>query len=269
MLLYTSSCTDLLLLELGHLLLKRPHLCHQLLLLARAAHVSIRQHTSAHVSILHPCYQLLLLARAACVSRRQHKSDYISIRLHPCYQLLLLARAACVSIRQIISAYVCIRAISSSFSPALHTSAYFSTRQHTSKPGAGRASCGSIRQHTSAYVIIRQHTSAYGSIRQHTSRPGAGRGSCLRPPHTQPNPSWRSYRGPSAVPPVSIRQHTQHTSAHVSLVRSQVNRGVHIEVRQLLRHVSIRQHTSAYASIRQHTSAYGSLVLCQIILAFI
>jgi hypothetical protein len=36
-----------------------------------------------------------------------------------------------------------------------------------------------------------------------------------------------------------------------------------------LRHVSIRQHTSAYASIRQHTSAYGSLVLCQIILAFI
>jgi hypothetical protein len=58
-----------------------------------------------------------------------------------------------------------------------HTSAYVSTRQHTSAYASivpdltedRLATTYRIRQHTSAYVSIRQHTSAYVSIRQHTS----------------------------------------------------------------------------------------------------
>jgi hypothetical protein len=95
-----------------------------------AANVSIRQHTSAYVSI--PC--------AAYVSIRLHTSAYVSIRQHT-------------------SAYV-----------AQHTSAYVSIRAPPALPCCcaqeTRGAEGS--QHTSAYVSIRQHTSAYVSIRQHT-----------------------------------------------------------------------------------------------------
>jgi hypothetical protein len=48
------------------------------------------------------------------------------------------------------------------------TSAYVSTRQHTSANVSIRQHNVSIRQHTSAYVSIRQHTSAYISIRSVT-----------------------------------------------------------------------------------------------------
>jgi hypothetical protein len=80
---------------------------------------------------------------------------------------LFLHTSAYVSIRQHTSkAYVSIKSASRSAS-AQHTSAYvsirLSIRQHKS------ASRSASAPHTSAYVSIRQHTSAYVSIRQHTS----------------------------------------------------------------------------------------------------
>jgi hypothetical protein len=93
--------------------------------------VSIRQHTSAYVSIRQP---------SAYVSIRQHTSAYVSIRQHT---------SAYVSIRQHTSAYVSIRQ---------HTSAYVSIRQHTS-------AYVSIRQHTLGRV-----TSSSGGVTSMISR---------------------------------------------------------------------------------------------------
>jgi hypothetical protein len=100
------------------------------------AYVSLRQHTSAYVSMLRDLlYGLCRWLAGTCT--RQHTSAHVSS----------------VSIRQ-------------------HTSAYVSIRQHTSRQHT--SAYVSIRQHTSAYVSIRhvsirQHTSAYVSTRQHTS----------------------------------------------------------------------------------------------------
>jgi hypothetical protein len=128
-------------------------------LLPQPTNVSIRQHTSAHVSMRqHSVFYYFLSIAAADlptgalyhrvhaqrlnrhrypVSIREHTSAYVSIYQHtPEY----------VSIYQHTSAYV----------------AYVSIRQHT-------LAHVSIRQHTSAYVSTRQHTSAYVSTRQHTS----------------------------------------------------------------------------------------------------
>jgi hypothetical protein len=125
-------------------------------------------------------------------------------------------------------------------------SAYVSIR-HTSAYGQG--------QHTSAYVI-RQHTSAYVSIRQHAYlRKSEG--------------SWQGQHTSAYV----IRQHTsayvsirQHTFGNRKVRGKGDGDGVFrrrkarilpdLFQRKLRKHVSIRQHTSAYAarvSIRQHT----------------
>jgi hypothetical protein len=136
--------------------------------LGSAACVSIRQHTSAYVSMRHT-------APSTRISRlRQHTPAYVSIRQHasygtqhfdqppaqhtPAYVSIRRHASACVSIRQHMSAYVSIRQ---------HTSAYVSMRCAYVR-AALPLSCVayvSIRQHTSAYVGIRQHTSAYVSIR--------------------------------------------------------------------------------------------------------
>jgi hypothetical protein len=108
------------------------------------AYVSIRQHTSAYVSI-----------GATCCETTREVGAYVSIRQHP-------------------SAYVGIRQ---------HTSAYVSIRQHTRYVPARRRArwgegvilqqdVGRCRQERHrrkpTYVSIRQHTSAYVTIRQHT-----------------------------------------------------------------------------------------------------
>jgi hypothetical protein len=100
------------------------------------AYVSVRQRTSAYVSIR----QHIRQRTSAYVSVRQHTSCGSSARGSP---ITCMHTSAYVSIRQ-------------------HTSAYVSIRQHT-------PAYASIRQNTPAYVSIRQHTSAYASIRQHTS----------------------------------------------------------------------------------------------------
>ena len=119
----------------------QPRNCH-----AKSSYVTIRQHTSAYVSI-------------------QHTSAHS------------LETAAQVSIRQRTPAYVCIRLHTSAYSIRLYTSAYVCI-QHTSAPSLGTAARShhtseySIRQHPASElpreVIIRQHTSAHVSI-QHTS----------------------------------------------------------------------------------------------------
>jgi hypothetical protein len=115
------------------------------------AYVSIRQHTAVGTR---PALLALACSRelvgehygATIGSIRQHTSAYVSIRQHT---------SAYVSIRQNTSAYVsmrprlqwqgaCWRALRSHYRQ--HTSAYVSTRQHTS-------AYVSIRQHTSAYVL--------------------------------------------------------------------------------------------------------------------
>ncbi len=76
---------------------------------------SIRQHTSAYVSISQQRLGYVVDDTSSTrTSIRQHTSAYVSIRQHT---------SAYVSIRQHTSAYVSIRQ---------HTSAYVSIRQHTS-----------------------------------------------------------------------------------------------------------------------------------------
>jgi hypothetical protein len=116
-----------------------------------SACVSIRQHTSAYVSIREKCRQ----QTTAYVS--PNTSAYVNAYRPP-------ATSAYVSIRQ-------------------HTSAYVSIRERI--PASRHAR---IRQHTSAYVRIRQHTSAYVSIRPHTSAyVNAYRPPATRAPHPVPS----------------------------------------------------------------------------------
>jgi hypothetical protein len=101
------------------------------------AYVSIRQHTSAYVSIRrfhHRCLFLLYQTNLYI-----YITIYIYIYIYIYIHIYIYLEY--VSIRQ-------------------HTSAHVSTRQHTSAHV-------STRQHTSAHVSIRQHTSAHVSISQH------------------------------------------------------------------------------------------------------
>jgi hypothetical protein len=136
----------------------------------RFTDLSIRQHTSAYVSIRQHSFSMRPGGSNATSTALPQPLAYVSIRLH--------------SIRQ-------------------HTAAYVSIR-HFHRPPGGRAAnrClhyrhnGSIRQHTSAYVSIRQHTSAYVSIRQHTStswRP------CCRPLSALSPQQWWSFQPTPAV----------------------------------------------------------------------
>jgi hypothetical protein len=130
------------------------------------ADVSIRQHTSA------------------CVSIRQHASANAGVSTCSDKSSSLHAY---VSIRQHTSAYVSMRQRmlgcrhAPTKAPACtHTSAYVSIRQRMLREDDAHVEvCGGwgvdmlrqklqparILQHTSAYVSIRQHTSAYVSIR--------------------------------------------------------------------------------------------------------
>jgi hypothetical protein len=107
---------------------------------------SIRQHTSAYVSI-----RQHTLKRQWERRRRQHTSAYVSIRQH-----------TSAYVKEAVGEEEAYRAERPVRRTHVHaaTCAYVSIRQHTS-------ACVSIRQHTSAYVSIRQHTSAYVSIRAH------------------------------------------------------------------------------------------------------
>jgi isocitrate/isopropylmalate dehydrogenase len=122
------------------------------------------------------------------VSIREHTSAYVSIRLLlECGDLLLHVTHHLA--RQHTSAYVSIRQ---------QTSAYASIRQHRDlllHVTHHLAQCAHVRcclvrllrQHASAYVsIIRQHTSAYVSIRQHTSAYVSIRAQCLHAPLPRP-----------------------------------------------------------------------------------
>ena len=98
-------------------------------------------------------------------------------------------------------------------------------------------------QHTSAYVSIREHTSAYVSICEHGERRGAQQARLNRPVD-------------------SIRQHSSAYAVYVSILSAYFKlRSLKEAGRQhTSAYVSIRQHTqytSAYAasvSIRQHRS---------------
>jgi hypothetical protein len=124
------------------------------------AYVSMRQHTSAYVSIYaHPEEEGLVQA-PAYVSMRQHTSAYVSMRQNTTAQVAtwwkrssrfdtLLTYAAYVSMRQHMSAYVNTRTWwkrSSRFDTLL---TYASIRQHAS-------ACVSIRQHTYLVEALEQ-----------------------------------------------------------------------------------------------------------------
>ncbi len=82
-------------------------------------YVSMRQHTSAYVSIRRTSHKTCTPFASASI--RPHTSAYVSIRQHT---------SAYVSIRQHTSAYVSIR---------LHMPAYVSIRQHTYPIRLGKA----------------------------------------------------------------------------------------------------------------------------------
>jgi hypothetical protein len=235
---------------------------------------SIRQRTSAYVSIRQHTYQ--------------HTSAYIPVRrargCSPCASGL-----AYVSIRQHTRAYGC--------SPCASGLAYVSIRQHTSAyipayvsmhtraQGQGLLAVrlrASIRQHTSAYVSIRQHTyqhtSAYIPVRR-----ARGCSPCASVSAEAPKPLPCPYlvtcwsagtgEGPSTCAEATsegaygIRQHTSLVGA---LARGRARQPA---PRQRQRghtaYVSIRQHTrtedcswcqrghTSYVSIRRHTRQRG------------
>ncbi len=229
------------------------------------AYVSIRQHTSAYVSIRQPsaCAE----AHRTCIRQHtsaQHTSAYVSIRQpSACAE----AHRTCIRprirphIRQQTSAYVSTRQ---------HTSAYVSIRQssearlrrglvhlsvHVAEAFAealnnSRVPACVSTSHTSAYVSIRQHTSAYVSTRQHTSQ-RRSRAEALINRHSSTLVIRHTSQHTSAY--VSIRQHTR------SRAEAIINTRVPHDVAKSLVMRRFRLHTSAYVSIRQHTSAYVSI----------
>ncbi len=155
---------------------------------ARSTQYSIRQHTSAYVSIRVRSIPAVCLLRAPSSPYKRHthtqqesrnRARVVCVCVCVCVErerrtpdplpLASLAAlpAACSTVlwhrtRRIpldASAYVSIRQ---------HTSAYVSIRQHTSAV-VSRAYSDLMHLHTSAYVSIRQHTSAYVSIRQYAA----------------------------------------------------------------------------------------------------
>jgi hypothetical protein len=204
--------------------------------IAVCAYVSIRQHTSAYVSIR----QTL----AGVYSIRQHTSAYVSIRqtLAGVYSIAVCRHQyssmrthiyqyddACSSMRTHVA--VCEHTYRLRHEHFILLPRHFKFAFHSAesllRACEGVSAYVSIRQHTSAYVSIR---SAYVSIR--TSAYVSMRQICL--PQCEEPPE----RAPRRA---SIRQHT---SAYASIRQ-------HASA-----YASIRQHTSAYVSIRQHTSAY-------------
>jgi hypothetical protein len=134
-----------------------------------ATHVSIREPTSAYVSIRG--YANLVVVRHARMQRYLLVLDIVDIRAIEGH-FIGKCPALCLARGRRLPAYVSIRQ---------HTSAYVSMRQHASAYANAQRSAspeGGDCQHTSAYVS--QHTSAcvsirsvmrsaYVSIRQHTS----------------------------------------------------------------------------------------------------
>jgi hypothetical protein len=127
-----------------------------------------------------PCVPLLRAGKSegAYVSIRQHTSAYVSIRV-PLLRAGKSQRASASLLSSVTkntpaSVFVSIRQ---------HTSAYVSIRQHTSAESLGVAclecdeeyTCVSIHQHTSVYVRIRLNV----SICQHTSEPRRGLSGCV------------------------------------------------------------------------------------------
>ncbi len=166
------------------------------------AYVSIRQHTSAYVSVsthlfrLAPC-QPQPSPRAMtnrCASRPLCGPLHASVFVHFCTGRASKPSTFCTSKASKLSSFVLHSARLFGHLLLQHTSAYVSIRQHTSvylcapfraslwtpspSPLSFAVSAPAyvlIRQHTSAYVIIRsertcirQHTSAYVIIRYHS-----------------------------------------------------------------------------------------------------
>jgi hypothetical protein len=120
------------------------------------ANASVRQHTSAYVSIHIPancvCVVIRTNAKRRCliygqhtVRRRQHTSAYVSIH-EDIYQPTLSVWSS-EEQRRAVAVCTCI---------CQHTSAYVSFR-------------GTAESRCLVYVRMRPHTSAYVSIRPHTS----------------------------------------------------------------------------------------------------
>ncbi len=131
--------------------------------------VSIRQHTSAYVSIRRTCVtrsypeaSTYIGQRNDCEKRATLMKDHVNtargtVRTKgPCIRQ---HTSACVSMCQ--RGALCALEAPAYVSMRQHTSTYLSICQHASARGTVR-NRGSYRlQHTSAYVSIRQHTSAY------------------------------------------------------------------------------------------------------------
>jgi hypothetical protein len=128
---------------------------------AHLEYISIRQHTSAYVSIRQQASACdhtsdcdfwavaLTLLHLSIISPLSLSLKEATLRQHT---------SAYVSIRQNKSAYVSIRLALYAISGGCRNSpAYISIRQHTS-------AYVSLRQHTPAYASIRQHASAYTSV---------------------------------------------------------------------------------------------------------
>ena len=147
------------------------------------ANVSVRQHTSAYVSVR----QLTRCAASRTAGWKPSTCAYSSIRQHTSAYVSSIRTAARAEyppgdvIRQHTSAYVSIRQL---YPPAdapnclrnelssQHTSAYVSIRQHTHRRARATLARGCLKlpaKRVFAYVSIHQHASAYGNIRQHTS----------------------------------------------------------------------------------------------------
>jgi hypothetical protein len=113
-----------------------------------SAYVSIRQHTSAYVSIRLQVRNEKLLARhhtSAYVSMRQHTSAYV--RHTSAYNEQLLARG--VAVERVCNYWYFCTSKASKLSTCSLEGLQLSARIRI-------ATC--IRQHTSAYVSIREHT---------------------------------------------------------------------------------------------------------------
>jgi hypothetical protein len=207
----------------------------------------------------------------AYVSIRQHTSAYVSIRQAVSSDTCIRRHTSAYGIRKYTSAYVSMRqAVGATPLPSISmeqralyirpTSAYVRIRPHTSAYVAVESRDTSAL----AYVSIRQQTSAYVSKGTSALDEHGGEGYSRRlmvcddgTPHVfgccclilrDAAPVLRQH--PSAY--ISIRQHT---SAYVCIRQQSL---ILRDAAPVLAH-NVRQHTSAYVSIRQLTPAYVSI----------
>jgi hypothetical protein len=123
--------------------------------ISSSAYASIRQHTSAYVSIR--CERRCMRVIVHPASPRQHTSAYVSIRQHTSAYVASAVVCVSLSILHLLRCqYLYSCASKASVSIRQHTSAYVSIRQMHCRcqylySCASKASV-SIRQHTSAYV---------------------------------------------------------------------------------------------------------------------